>query len=177
MKKNSLLLIIPMFFMFMQCGQFSGPDPVDRLASKIAKDLGKKYHLSPCAIGGAAKEGKSSQVIVDFQFEGNALDMVEGRKLMVSLAQDFLIEFNKQVDPQDVYSYPFKTKDIDLGIYCQSKSGKVFKDPFVKILVSSNDKIGFFTEDPNNCLKLKQKIYEPFEEAVEKVKQSNQELP
>jgi len=177
MKKTSLLLIIPMFFMFMQCRQFSGPDPVDRLASKIAKDLSKKYHLSPCAIGGEAKEGKSSQVIVDFQFEGDALDITEGRKLIVSLAQDFLIEFNKQVDPQDVYLYPFKTKDIDLGIYCRSKSGQIFMDPFVKTLVSSGNEIGFFTQDPNNLYKMKQKIYEPFEEAVEKVKQSNQELP
>jgi len=166
-----------MFFMFMQCGQFGGPDPVDKLASKIAKDLSKKYHLSPCAIGGEAKEGKSSRVIVDFQFEGNALDITESRKLMVSVAQDFLIEFNKQVDPNIVYSYPFTPNEINLGIYCSSKSGKNFLDPFASFVVASKSKFGFFTEDPNNCFKLKQEVYEPFEEAVEKVKQLNQELP
>jgi len=47
--------------MFLPYSQYLGPDPVDKLASKVAKEVSKKYRLSPCSIGGAVKEGKPLQ--------------------------------------------------------------------------------------------------------------------
>ena len=170
MKQILSLFFLPVFFTFLPYSQYLGPDPVDKLASKVAKEVSKKYGLSPCSIGGAVKEGKPWRVTVDFRFEGNALSIDEGRNLIVHLAEDFMKTFNQQVDPQLLYEYPFTAKNINLGIYCTNKKGLFFMDPFVHTLVASNNEIGLFTQDSQDAYKYKQKIYEPYEEAVEKVK-------
>ncbi len=159
--------------MFVQCGSFPGPDGGDRAASKTAKIVGKKHHLSPCTLGGEGKEGKTSVVIADFEYRGSAIDFAEGRKMVVRLAQDYLAEFNRQVNPNDVYTYPFEMKDIDIGIYCKDPFGGIYRDPYLNIVVCGNGKITFFTRDPNNDLKTKQLIKEPYEEALQKIKESS----
>ena len=166
------LLLLSLLFMFVQCGSFPGPDGGDRAASKTAKIVGKKHHLSPCALGGEGKKGKTSFVIADFEYRGDAIDFDRGRKMVIDLAQDYLVEFNRQVNPEDVYSYPFEMKDINIGIYCSDPLGKDYVDPYVNILACGNGRVSFFTQDPDNSLKTKQLIKEPYEEALKKIKES-----
>ena len=166
------LLLLPLLLSLMQCSAAAGTASADYTASQVADTIGKKYHVTPCALGGSSKEKKKSRIIADFEYRGDAIDFDRGRKAVVDLAQAYLAEFNRQVNPEDVYFYPFEMKDISVGIYCRNSCGEVYMDPYVKILVCGNGKVSFFTQDPDNSLKVKQLIDEPYEEALKKIKES-----
>ncbi len=168
----SRLLLLPMFFMFVQCMSFSGPDPVDSIASKTAKLIGDKYNLEPCALGGSAKEGKTSVIIVDFEYRGSAIDFVKGRKMIIDLVKGYLTEFNQQVDPNNIYCYPFDIKNVNIAIYCKDPFGGNYKSPYISIIMAGSNKISFFIDDPNDPFKINQFIDEPYEEALKKIKES-----
>ena len=172
MKNKFLLSILPLLLSLTQCSVAAGTASADYTASQVADTIGKKYCLSPCALGGESKEGKKSYVIADFEYRGDAIDFNRGRKMVIDLAQGYLVEFNRQVNPEDVYSYPFEMKDINIGIYCSDPLGKDYVDPYVNILACGNGRVSFFTQDPDNSLKTKQLIKEPYEEALKKIKES-----
>ena len=167
------LLLLPLLLSLTQCSAATGTIAADYTASQVADTIGKKHRLSPCALGGESKEGKKSYVIADFEYRGDAIDFNRGRKMVIDLAQAYLAEFNHQVNPEDVYSYPFEMKDINIGIYCRDPLGKVYMDPYVRILGCGNGKVTFFTQDPKNDLKMKQVVDEPYEEALQKIKESS----
>ena len=165
------LLLLPLLLSLTQCSAATGTIAADYTASQVANTIGKRHHITPCALGGESKEGKKSYVIADFEYRGDAIDFNRGRKMVVDLAQAYLAEFNRQVNPEDVYSYPFEMKDINIGIYCSDPLGKDYVDPYVNILACGNGRVSFFTQDPNNNLKTKQLIKEPYEEALKKIKE------
>ena len=167
------LLLLPLLLSLTQCSAATGTVAADYTAAQVADIIGKRHHITPCALGGESKEGKKSYVIADFEYRGDAIDFNRGRKMVIDLAQDYLVEFNRQVNPEDVYFYPFEMKDISVGIYCRNSCGEVYMDPYVKILVCGNGKVSFFTQDPDNSLKVKQLIDEPYEEALKKIKESS----
>ena len=166
------LLLLPLLLSLTQCSAATGTVAADYTAAQVADIIGKRHHITPCALGGESKEGKKSYVIADFEYRGDAIDFNRGRKMVIDLAQAYLAEFNHQVNPEDVYSYPFEMKDINIGIYCRDPLGKVYMDPYVRILACGNGRVSFFTQDPDNSLKTKQLIKEPYEEALKKIKES-----
>ncbi len=166
------LLLLPLLLSLTQCSAATGTIAADYTASQVANTIGKRHHITPCALGGESKEGKKSYVIANFEYRGDAIDFNRGRKMVVELAQDYLVEFNRQINPENVYFYPFEMKDISISIYCSDSLGKDYMDPYVNILACRNGRVSFFTQDPDNSLKTKQLIKEPYEEALKKIKES-----
>ena len=53
------LLLLPLLLSLMQCSAAAGTASADYTASQVADTIGKKYHVTPCALGGSQKREKS----------------------------------------------------------------------------------------------------------------------
>jgi len=149
-----------------------GPDEVDKFAIKVSKELAKKYGLNYSGIGGGATKEGVWLVKTHFIFKGLPLDIDQGRKIIVPMLEEFLTEINENKDIRSLLrDYPFTPKNIDIVIICHDFDNETIYDHYLDTITASNREIGFFTRDPENKHKYKLEMYEPYEEALEKVKQ------
>ena len=92
--------------------------------------------------------------------------------MIIDLVKGYLTEFNQQVDPNNIYCYPFDIKNVNIAIYCKDPFGGNYKSPYISIIMAGSNKISFFIDDPNDPFKINQFIDEPYEEALKKIKES-----
>ncbi len=160
-----------LFFLFISCGDYRKPDPINKLAMDISTHISKKYNLIPIAIGGGEKEGKIDLVKVKFNFDGKPLNISEGRELMIMIVKDILnfINDNKEISAS-LSNNPFEFKNLHVAIFCHDLEGKLIFDPYLNTISAGCNEIGYFSIDPDNSLRFKKETYETYAEAFEKVK-------
>jgi len=159
-------------YMFVKSKSYGQLDEVDKFAIKVSKNLAKKYGLSHAGIGGGATKEGVWIVKTHFLFEGLPLDIDQGRKIIIPMLEEFLTEINENKNIRSLLrDYPFTPKNIGIVIICHDFDNETIYDPYLDTMTASNGKIGYFTRDPDNKYRYKFKMYEPYEEALEKVKQ------
>ena len=147
----------------------SGLDDEDKklygFVAREGKQLGKKYHMSQCGIGGGGYP-KIWLMSLSFQRFGSPLTEEEARRLIIASLDDYLIAVNKDEDIRPyLKNYPFTPKNINLGIYNYNPDRTNVYHPYIGTVSIHEGKIGYFTDEPNN-LKYYSKKYETYEEAV-----------
>jgi len=156
----------------MKFNEHKEPDLVNKLALELAEYVEKKYSLTPSGIGGSIKENKIQFISVQFCFKGNPVDIETGRKLILSVLNDLLIFLNNKSEiHQNIQEYPFTSKNLDIAIFFYDFENEVISHPYLNTISAHKGEIGYYTRDPDNRYKHISKTYEPYEEALEKVKQ------
>ncbi len=172
--KSFWIISLFLFLVCVQCNRYSQPSTNTKLAGEINKFIAKKYGLIPCGVGGGKTKKGLPLVIIRFIYQGKLLNIEEGRKLFIEVLEDSL-EFIKenQKNINNFQGGSFTYENIDLSIYCfDSEERRVF-DPYLDIIGNYSNKIGYFTQDPNDRYKIIQEIYETYDEAFEKLKNEN----
>ena len=170
--KIYLLLFFPLLFAIMKFNKYKEPDLVNKLGLELAEYVEKKYSLTPSGIGGSIKENKIQFITVHFCFKGNPVDIETGRKLLLPIVNDLLIFLNDKPEiRQNIQEYPFTSKNLDIAIFFYDFENKVISHPYLNTISARKEEIGYFTRDPHNRYKYELEMYEPYEEALKKVKQ------
>jgi len=159
-------------YMFVKSKSYGGLDEVDKFAIKISKELAKKYGLSHSGIGGGATKEGVWLIKTHFLFEGLPISINQGRKIIVPMLEEFLNEINSNKNIHSLLrDYPFTPKNVDIIIFFHDFDNERINDPYLNTVSAHGGEIGYFTQDPDNKYKYKFEMYEPYEEALEKVKQ------
>ena len=53
------LLLLPLLLSLTQCSAATGTVAADYTAAQVADIIGKRHHITPCALGGSQKREKS----------------------------------------------------------------------------------------------------------------------
>ncbi|MCW3109843.1 MAG: hypothetical protein JWQ09_4349 [Segetibacter sp.] len=104
---------------------------------------------------------------LDFQMVG-PLQKEEIRKLLIQLAQEFLIyvNSNEAIKPY-LEHYPFEIKDIDIILFFIDSQGKELEDPKIGIAEISGGELSYETiTTTDNIPSIKQRLKESYEEAL-----------
>jgi hypothetical protein len=142
--------------------------------AKTGNKLEKKYGMSPCGIGGGAKEDGIWLMALSFDRYGDPLTEAEARKLIINCVDDFLEAVNndEQLKPF-LKEYPFTAKNLDLTIYNYDKGQVLNYFPYIAIVTNSEGKVGFFTENASTKYGYYTKKYETYDEAIAILKREN----
>ncbi len=170
------IMALILLLMCIQCNRYSQPSTNTKIAVEIGKFIAETYGLIPCGVGGGKTKKGLPLVIVGFIYKGKLLNIEEGRKLFIEVLEDSL-EFIKenQKNINNFQGGSFTYENIDLSIYCFDPQGNQVFDPYLDIIGNYSNKIGYSTQDPNDRYKKKQKIYETYDEAFEKLE--NEKVP
>ena len=147
---------------------------VDCVLANVGRKIAKKYHLDFCGIGGSLKNGKENILYLNFNHLGERITIEESKKKIVELTEEIVILFNSEIVKKnlqkELFCFPFTTNNIHTTLFCYSDIGESYEDPYIAYTSSCNDKIIISTRDPENRLKYKQEIEEPYIDAVIKYK-------
>lgn len=178
MKKFLLILtsIVIVFFLIAFFFRDSDISDEEKLAirteSKAAKLICKKYGME-CYGNGGQKNEKLEASFLYFK-KKKKVNKEEARELLVNVAVDFLdvINSNEEIRPHLV-TYPYGIKNIEVTIIFYSEDGHDVYDPLITAASTSNGRVFFKTDSPENPYQYKNKYEESFEEAL-RIVHSNQ---
>ena len=147
----------------------SGLDDEDKklygFVAREGKQLGKKYHMSQCGIGGGGYP-KIWLMSLSFQRFGPPLTKEEARRLILASLDDYLIAVNKDEDIRPyLKNYPFTPKNINLSIFNYYPDKSDVYHPYIVTVAAHEGEICFYTKVPNK-LKYYSEEYETYDEAV-----------
>ena len=167
-------LIFPLCSLLGWGGLFkSSSTPVDRYVTQISKKICKKYRLSVCQRGGAQDKPDSGVRLINigFAYYGEPIMIDQARKLIVTIAEEFLtkINANETLRPY-LKNYPFTIHNMSIALYCYDFRGNEINHPYLNTVHNVKNQIGYMTQDPENHYKFKEKIYRPYEEELAIVK-------
>jgi uncharacterized protein YqgQ len=143
--------------------------------ARTSKKLGKKYGMSPCGLGGGAREDGIRLMCLRFERYGDPLTEEAARRLIINCVGDFLQFTNNdgQLRPF-LKDYPFTAKNLSLAIFNYDQNQVLHYFPYIAIVTNSEGKIGFLTKIASAEYGYHTEKYETYDEAVAIVKKEHE---
>jgi hypothetical protein len=174
---KNLILLCGLLIYFFVNGFINEEDKASEafnsVIEKTSKKINDKYHFAFIGSGGGSKNGKFWFIGLSFNRFGSTLDISEGRKLIVTIAEEFLTEINLDKNVANYFDpFPLTEKNIELDIFTFSEEEDDIIDPGLAVISLRNGDISYITTDED--LMFKPITRESYSDALKIVKDNNQ---
>lgn len=144
---------------------------INDILEKTANQLQKKYGIEAIGTGGSEDNGKETLIGIDFRIY-HPLAIKEARKMILDSVKILLENINNNENLKNhLVETPFPRNRVDITIYI-SKNHEEVLDPEITLVSFYKDKVVYRTLDPEDSFKYKSRITETYEEALQKLKES-----
>jgi len=142
------------------------PEP-DLIAMEVieetSKNLEKKYGLRPAGFG---MDGKFEYLEITFEIN-RPLSKKEAREIVLLSTNEFLKIINAKKELKKyLKNHPFDYKNAGIVIHIRGVKNEELFDPNLCLASSTKSGVRFYTNDPKDSFKYKEKIIETHEEAL-----------
>lgn len=149
----------------------------DKITEKTAKNLSKKYQLTPIGSGGSMMHDVEKLALSFNCYHPLSLD--QSRKLIVSCVDEYIEAVNNNADIRPyLHNYPFTEQNVEVAIFIYENNKFTEVQPGQVSCVSElKGKICYHTKDPEDEYKLETLHEESYAEAVRIVREQGRLAP
>lgn len=142
----------------------------NRITNKTAKALATKYNMDWLG-GGGGFMYNINKISTSFSI-AHPIDRNEARKLIVEAVETYLKAINEDLDIRPfLINYPFTINNLKVVIFSTTAEGDNVYDPYISITRTWDNEIRYITDDPKDKWHYKTEYVEPYEMALQIVKE------